>query len=63
MLYVLFHITRHKIRNIDKTKNTQTLKYHQFEVVTCEILGFEGAKYKEVDQLSWFCAVCIFLHH
>ena len=49
VLYALIYITDNKTTNFDKSKVSQTLKYHQFEVVTCEILDFEGAKYEEVD--------------
>ena len=38
-----------KINYIHKTQLSITLKYHWFEVVTYEILDFEGHKYEEVD--------------
>ena len=38
-----------KINYIRKTNLSITLKYHWFEVVTFEILDFEGRKYEEVD--------------
>ena len=41
-----------KINYIHKTKLSITLKYHWFEVVTFEILDFEGHKYEEVDYFS-----------
>ena len=44
-------------------KVSLTLKYHQFEVVTSEILDFEGQKYEEVDYFSCLCALCSFLHN
>ena len=34
---------------IHKSKLGITLKYHYIEVVTYEILDFEGLKYEEVD--------------
>ena len=42
-----------KIIYIHKTKLSITLKYHWFEVVTFEILDFEGHKYEEVNYFSW----------
>ena len=42
-----------KIHYIHETKLSITLKYHWFEVVTYEILDFEGHKYEEVDYFSW----------
>ena len=33
-----------------------TLKCHHFEVVTHEILDFEGHKYEIIDFFSWCCA-------
>ena len=38
-----------KINYIHETQLSVTLKYHWFEVVTYEILDFEGHKYEEVD--------------
>ena len=38
-----------EINYIHKTNLSITLKYHWFEVVTFEILDFEGHKYEEVD--------------
>ena len=42
-----------KINYIHKTKLSIALKYHWFEVVTFEILDFEGHKYEGVDYFSW----------
>ena len=41
-----------EIDYIHKTKLSITLKYQRFEVVTFEILDFEGHKYEEVDYFS-----------
>ena len=41
-----------KINYILKTKLSLTMKYHWFDVVTIEILDFEGHKYEEVDFVS-----------
>ena len=41
-----------KINYIRKTKLSIILKYHWFEVVTFEILDFEGHKYEKVDHFS-----------
>ena len=60
VLYVHLFITMTKTRNIDKSQVGGTLKYHKFEVMTSEILGFEGQKYEEVDYFSWVCALCHF---
>ena len=40
------------------SKVGETLKYHYFEVVTSEILDFEGQKYEKVDYFSKVCALC-----
>ena len=40
-----------EINYIHKSKLSITLKYHSFEVVTFEILDFEGQKCEEVDFL------------
>ena len=46
-----------KINYIHKTKLSITLMYHWFEVVTFEILDFEGHKYEKVDYFRWWCAL------
>ena len=38
---------------IHKTKLSITMKYHQFEEVTSEILDFKGHKYEKIDFFSW----------
>ena len=42
---------------IHKTKLSITFKYHWFEVVTFEILDFEGYMYEKVHFFSWRCAL------
>ena len=42
-----------EIYHIHKNKLSITSKYHLFEVVTFEILDFDGHKYEGVDQFSW----------
>ena len=49
VLLDLSNIIPFKINYIHKTKFSITLKYLWFEVVTYEILDFEGNKYEEVD--------------
>ena len=49
---VISNIIVIEIQNIPKIKLSKTLKYHYFEVVTFEILDFEGHKYEEVDFFS-----------
>ena len=44
VFHALLYIIGNKSRNIDMTKVSITLKFHQFEVVTFEILDFEGIK-------------------
>ena len=44
VFYVFGLINRNKARNIDISKISITLKYHQFEVVTSEILDCNGHK-------------------
>ena len=46
-----------EIMYIPKTKLSKTLKFHYFEVVTFEILDFEGHKYGEFDYFSSLCAL------
>ena len=43
-LSVISNIIVIEIKYIPKTNLRKTLKYHQFEVVTFEILEFEGHK-------------------
>ena len=45
------------------SKVGETLKYHYFEVVTSEILDFEGQKYEEVDYFSKVCCSMSFSHY
>ena len=51
-LSVIIYIFVIEIKYIQKTKLSKTLKYHYFEVVTFEILDFEGHKYEKVDLFS-----------
>ena len=53
-LSVISDIIFIEIKYIHKTKLSETLKYHYFEVVTFEILDFEGHKYEKVDFFSWW---------
>ena len=39
-----------------------TMKFHLFEVVTFEILDFEGHKYEKVDHLGQLCPSCPPVH-
>ena len=56
-------IIGNKTRNVDMSKVSLTLRYHKFEVVTCEILDFEGQTYEEVDYFSWICDLCLAVHN
>ena len=49
VFYAVLWIIGNETRNIDMSTVCVTLKYHKFEVVTYEILDFEGHKYEEVD--------------
>ena len=51
-LSILNEVIVIEIMYIPKTKLSKTSKYHQFEVVTYEILDFEGHEYEEVDYFS-----------
>ena len=53
VLYAFLLINGNKARNIDMSKVSITLKYHQFEVVTSEIIDFKVPKYKKIDFFSW----------
>ena len=61
-LSVLNNIIVIEIKYIPETKLGKTLKYHQFEVVTFEILDLEGHKYEEVDYFSLWCALGAWKH-
>ena len=52
-LSAIIYIIIIEIKYIPETKLSKTSKYHYFEVVTFEILDFEGHKYEEVDFFSW----------
>ena len=52
VLYALLYKTVNKIRHIGMSTVSVTLKYHYFEVVTYEILDFEGQTYEEIDYFS-----------
>ena len=49
VLLDLSHIIFFEINYTHENKFSIILKYLQFEVVTYEILNFEGNKYEEVD--------------
>ena len=49
VLLELGHIIFFEINYTHENKFSIILKYLQFEVVTYEILNFEGNKYEEVD--------------
>ena len=49
VLLYLSHIIFLEINYTHENKFSIILKYLQFEVVTYEILNFEGNKYEEVD--------------
>ena len=53
VLYAFLLINGNKVRNIDMSKVSITLKYHQFEVVTSEILEFKGHKYEKIVFFRW----------
>ena len=57
VLNALLYINGNESRNIGTSTSSVTLEYHWFEVVTFEILDFEGHKYEEVDYFSWRCAL------
>ena len=40
-----------------------TMKYHENELVTSEILDFEGHNYEEADYLGWICGLCSLVHN
>ena len=48
-LFVLNELIVIEIMYIPKTKLSKTLKYHQFEVVTFEILDLDSHRYEEVN--------------
>ena len=52
VLLDLSHIIFFEINHTHENKLSIILKYLQFEVVTYEILNFEGHKYEEVDYFS-----------
>ena len=55
-LLVLNSIIVIELKYIPMTKLSETLRYHQFEVVIFEILDFEGHKYEKIDFFSCWCA-------
>ena len=56
VFYALLYVTVNETKNIDMSKVSITLNYHQFEVVTSEFLDFVGHKYEIIDFFSWCCA-------
>ena len=53
VFYALLYVTVNETRNIAMSEVSITLNYNQFEIVSSQLLDFEGHKYKEVDCFSW----------